>query len=215
MKQLNWNKIKAVSLIIGMLGFLSFGFQNCSKVGVEDLGSPSDASKLDNNCVDCGGSGDLPDRPRTNGGNGGNSKQPVNEEAAVVAQCLQQEGLLLTGPDIIDVRSSVTVTSDDINLISIISGSLKFIGKSPEAKGGIIEHVSSSVLLCGVDVEHVDDVGGTLTLVNSRVGNITRIKGSVRLFNSHADKIHDVGSSVSKHGESSVGSVSEVKGSIR
>ncbi|MGZ5280575.1 MAG: hypothetical protein ACXWC9_11555 [Pseudobdellovibrionaceae bacterium] len=203
MKQMNWNKIKAVSMVVLSLGFVSIGFQNCSKVGVADLGSSAD-SKLDaEDCPGCspdapGGSnsGGLPgDGSGRDRDDGRPNNQPLNEEEVAVAQCLKKEGLVLSGPDAVDIKGNATISSDLINLVSFIYGNLKVIGKSANASAARIEHIHGNLLLCGVTVDSVEDVKGNLILVNSKVINIHKVGGNLRAF-----------------GASEVGSMSEIGG---
>jgi hypothetical protein len=195
---MNWNKIKAISLMVVSLGFVTIGFQNCSKVGVQDLGSSSD-SKIDTDCLGCtsdgtGTSGNLPDDPVEDGRP---HTQPLDEEAVAVAQCLQKEGLQLAGPDVVDVAGNVSITSDLLNLVSEVKGNVKIHGKTDQAHAKQIEFVSGNILLCGLQVDSINEIGGNVILVNSKVANIHKINGNLRLFHSE------------------VGSASGVNGNIR
>jgi len=203
-KQLNWNKIKAVSMVVVSLGLVTIGFQNCSKVGVQDLGSSAD-SKLDNDCLGCspdgtGTAGGLPDDPDGNGNNGDDrpNTQPMDEEAVAVSLCLQKEGLQLAGPDVVDVAGNVSITSDLLNLVSDVHGNVKIHGKTAQAHAQQIELVGGNVLVCGLAVDNINDIKGNVILVNSKVANIHKVSGNVRLF-----------------ANSEVGSVSAVNGNIR
>lgn len=201
MKRLNWNHIKATGMIVLSLGFMSLGFQNCSKVGVADLGSAGDSAKLDNSdCAGCtvdpsgDGSGTLPgndssgNNGNTNSGNSHNgntdngqpNKQPLSEEAVAVAECLSHEGVFLSGPAVQHTGGDTQVRSDDITSISFVGGNLKLVGKTANAKAGTIDTVNGNVLLCGVEVDNLLGVKGNVVMVNSIVHNLDGVNGYVR-----------------------------------
>jgi hypothetical protein len=211
MKQLNWNHIKAASLIVLSLGFMSLGFQNCSKVGVADLGAAGDSSKLNNSdCAGCAvdpqgdGSGILPGDdhngnsgiPASANNDGGDSddnhdgivnpgqpnSQPMDEESVAVAECLQHKGAYLSGPDIIDHNGNLQASADDLNLISDIKGNIKLQGKTAKAHVKKIEIIHGNVLICGMEVDSLENVKGNVRLVNSKVHNIDTVAGNLRLF---------------------------------
>lgn len=218
-------KNQAISVIGILTIVVVFGFQNCSKVGVQDMEAGING-KLSAGPVDPGLDIDpelLPqdenETPVEIGRNeerhedkdkdkdcdkdalpevdkdGVVSKMPT--ESNLRALCLKDATGGVSGPVIEQLRGITIVESDDLERIEDVRGIMVVRGKTANAKAKLIRNFRGALVVCGMQVEDIEDVRGNVVLVNSEVSHLKNGRGIVSLID-----------------ESSVGDVSDFRGVV-
>lgn len=192
-------KRKQAFSIIGFLTLMMvFGFQNCSKVGVQDLPSASNSKVVNTANLDDQQTPPMPDDPDVDE-NGNVRNMPTDSN--LKALCLKEKSGGISGPEISNLRGITVVESDDLTRVDDIRGVLIIRGKTAKAKAKMISNVRGAVVICGMDIEDVDDIRGQLVLVDSMVHHLNNARGRIDLLeSSQIGDIKDFRGEISEEG---------------
>lgn len=207
-------KSKAVSAIGLLTVLMVFGFQNCSKVGVEDMSSvngklatdgdgavidPSDDSPSDDSKTpDIAVGEPMPGKDRDKDHDKDCDKDKDKDDMAKMptetdlrALCLKEKSSGVAGPVVEQLRGIVVVESDVLERVEDIRGTMVIRGKTAGAKLKLLRNIRGAVVVCGMEVEDVDDTRGQLVLVNSKAAHVNNVRGNINLIESEIGDLQD------------------------
>lgn len=151
------------------------------------------------------------------GGVGGNEESSENSTSPVdTCEQLKTQTLveLVSGATIQNVNHSMKYKSNHIVAIQTTSGSIKVLGSGEDAKVDLIKNTLGSILVCYMDIDNLDAIQGSVTLVGGNIKNVTgKHLGSLTIYNGSIDKIKDSQGSVNIT-NGNIGSVDNLVGSI-